>query len=614
MPEWVKYPVAVLLVAAVTAGLLAIHRLLPLFHYPIYYVITLLAIAYWLGTGPAILASILEFLALDFFLSRPGYVFHPLPSTPDDWAQFSAFLAGVSMVTIIMISLNKYRQRNEDLTQILQESKKRYQGLVEATSDWTWEVDAKGVYTYASPRVREMLGYEPHEVIGKTPFDLMLPDEVERLKPIVMQHFTNAEPIESLENINLHKDGHRVVLETSGLPVFNEDGSLAGYRGIDRDITQRKQAEEALYEVSQRLKFHVENSPLAVVEFDPRYRIILWTKGAERMFGWSAEEVLGKSAWEMKWIYEEDTDTVATLSSKLFDQRTAGNIIKNRNYRKNGSLIYCEWYNSTLFDSSGDVVSILSLVQDVTQETNLRKELENQFTLLQQALVPAAPETVSGYTTAAVYVPASAGQEIGGDFYDSFQTEDGKLGVVIGDVCGKGIEAASLAAASRSTFRAFTYELSSTAESMTHTNTVICAQQAETGKFVTVAGFVIDPESGHLDYTSAGHPPCAIRRANGQVEFISISNPPIGTQDKWGYKSTEDQLEPGDKLLLYTDGILEARRGLDFFDIDGIRRTLLEQGDKPPDELANSLLQAAKDWAEGDLRDDVAIVVIERNE
>jgi len=126
----------------------------------------------------------------------------------------------------------------------LRESRRRFRSLVEATSDWVWEIDQNGIYTYSSPKVKDLLGYEPEEIIGKTPFDLMPPDEAERVAGLFKDIAESRQPFNGLENTNLHKDGRNVVLETSGVPIFDEGGNLLGYRGIDRDITERKKAEE----------------------------------------------------------------------------------------------------------------------------------------------------------------------------------------------------------------------------------------------------------------------------------------------------------------------------------------------------------------------------------
>ncbi len=138
-------------------------------------------------------------------------------------------------------------------TAALQESESRFRNLVETTSDWIWEVDAQGVYTYVSPRVLDLLGYLPEEVIGKTPFDLMPAEEAQRVAELFATCMSARQTLVDLENVNLHKDGHRVVLETSGVPILGEDGELCGYCGIDRDISGRKQDEATLVQVNRAL-------------------------------------------------------------------------------------------------------------------------------------------------------------------------------------------------------------------------------------------------------------------------------------------------------------------------------------------------------------------------
>ncbi len=135
----------------------------------------------------------------------------------------------------------------------LQASEERFRGLVESTSDWIWEVDQRGVYTYVSPQIRNLLGYAPEEVLGKTPFDLMPTDEAQRISEIFKSIAADKKSIKNFENFNRHKDGHLVVLETSGVPFYDAHGNFGGYRGIDRDITERKLVEERL-EASLREK------------------------------------------------------------------------------------------------------------------------------------------------------------------------------------------------------------------------------------------------------------------------------------------------------------------------------------------------------------------------
>lgn len=154
----------------------------------------------------------------------------------------------------------------------LRESRERYRSLVETISDWVWEVDENGIYTYSNPRVFDQIGYTPDEVLGKTPFDFMLPEEVTRVGEIFGRIIDSRKPFSSLENGARHRDGHTVVLETSGVPLFDQDGQFVGYRGIDRDITERKKAEDALRESNDRFIAFIKEAamrlknPMEVIE------------------------------------------------------------------------------------------------------------------------------------------------------------------------------------------------------------------------------------------------------------------------------------------------------------------------------------------------------------
>lgn len=136
----------------------------------------------------------------------------------------------------------------------IEANREKFRNLAEITSDWIWEVDISGVYTYASPVVYDLLGYHPEEVVGKRPFDFMPEDEAKRLENIYQQALTEGKAFRNIENINLHKNGSRVTLETSGVPVFDYRGMVIGFRGIDRNISSRKHTEKRLLEESKKLK------------------------------------------------------------------------------------------------------------------------------------------------------------------------------------------------------------------------------------------------------------------------------------------------------------------------------------------------------------------------
>jgi PAS domain S-box-containing protein len=157
----------------------------------------------------------------------------------------------------------------------------------------------------------------------------------------------------------------------------------------------RLQAESALREsgqrfreLSQRLSYHVDNSPLAVVEWGADMRLTRWSGAAERVFGWRAEEVLGKRMEDFRWVHEDDLANVRMVAKGLCTGENPGCFSANRNYRKDGKVIFCEWYNSSLLGEGGELQSILSLVLDVTE----RKMAESALREAQRQLQAYAGE------------------------------------------------------------------------------------------------------------------------------------------------------------------------------------------------------------------------------
>ena len=171
-------------------------------------------------------------------LRKSGAAFYGLISSSDLVSQ-----TGEKTGTILTITDISDRKTAEIK---LVQSEERFRSLIENTSDWIWEVDESGNFTYVSPKIRELLGYEPEELIGTSPFALMPDDEAARLTARLREFAAALAPFSGVENINCHKDGHLVVLESSGVPILDEHGNFRGYRGVDRNITERKEIEKNL--------------------------------------------------------------------------------------------------------------------------------------------------------------------------------------------------------------------------------------------------------------------------------------------------------------------------------------------------------------------------------
>lgn len=149
-------------------------------------------------------------------------------------------LLGYMTLRPVKKQMKKYIADLEEKQRYLEESEQRFKDLSYSTADWIWEVDRLGRYTFAAGKVRQTLGYEPEELIDKTPFDLMDSEEAESIRSVFLTLSDNNMPVVDLENWNLTKSGERICFLTNGVPVFDDDGGLIGYRGLNKDITVQK--------------------------------------------------------------------------------------------------------------------------------------------------------------------------------------------------------------------------------------------------------------------------------------------------------------------------------------------------------------------------------------
>ncbi|WP_233258593.1 PAS domain S-box protein [[Phormidium] sp. ETS-05] len=258
------------------------------------------------------------------------------------------------------------------------DSEERFRNLVETSSDWVWEVDATGTYTYCSPKVREILGYEPEEIIGKTPFDIMPPPEARRVGEIFGQIAAAKAPFSCLENSNYHKEGHLVVLETSGVPIFGADGSFRGYRGMDRDVTERHRVEEIL-RLQQRALAECSNGIVITDPRQPDNPIIHVNRAFERMTGYTAAEVVGRNCRFLEGK-ERGQLSLGELRSAIREGRECRVIL--RNYRKDGTPFWNQLSISPIYDSQGNITHFLGVQNDITQ----MKQTEDALRLSQEKL------------------------------------------------------------------------------------------------------------------------------------------------------------------------------------------------------------------------------------
>ncbi len=267
----------------------------------------------------------------------------------------------------------------------LKKNSETYMELVKNARTLIIKQDTAGQITYFNEYARDFFGYSEKEIIGKTAKETIIPAKESTGRDLYkMADSIYSDPDKYSVNINenIKKNGERVIVEWHNKALKDKYGNRTGHLAIGFDITERVMAENALKESEQRLRFHFENSPLAVVEWDSDFIVTQWSKEAERIFGWMKEDTLGRRIDKLNLIYPEDLTRVNLTMERL----TSGNETlvnsSNRNVKKSGETIECIWYNSVLFDQKGKMKSVMSLVNDVTE----LKEAENKLKKAQDKL------------------------------------------------------------------------------------------------------------------------------------------------------------------------------------------------------------------------------------
>jgi PAS domain S-box-containing protein len=237
---------------------------------------------------------------------------------------------------------------------------------------------------------------------------------------------------------------------------------------------------------------------------------------------------------------------------------------------------------------------------------------------LQRSLLPPRLPRIEGFEIAARYRAAGEGNQVGGDFYDVFQRTDSSWIVALGDVCGKGPEAAALTALARYTLRAAAISDGAPQILMTALNEAILRDQPGNGvggRYMTaITGCLdLDPEHPILTIGSAGHPPPVLIRADGTGEAVDVGGRALGLLPGIEIGSCKLELQPGDALLLYTDGVLDAGAPQRPLELDELVAAAAAASRGPAAEMAQAVERAARDRATGAPRDDIAIVVLRRD-
>lgn len=507
------------------------------------------------------------------------------------------------------------RRKRREAEAALVRSERRYKRLVAAVTDYIYTVtikDATVVKTSHGPGCLTVTGYS-HEEYIENPFlwYQMIYEEDRAAVTSLTNDIRAGKDIPSLEHRIRHKDGSiRWVINTI-VPRYSEQGELIGYDGLISDITQRKRSEE-----SHRLQSAALEAAANAIVITDEEGLVIWVNQAfTRMTGYRLEEAVHR---DMSFLKSELHD--AKFYQDLRQTIAEGWVWQGEmiNRRKDGSLYPEEQTITPVNDERGRIKHFICIKQDITerklaeqallQNASMLKEMEIAKQI-QLSLLPASPPTVKGIDCAGICVPAT---HIGGDYYDIF-LHDNELSMVIADVSGHSVGAALIMVETRSVLRAQLKSLQGPAEIVTALNELLHEDLSRAELFITMSYLSYNTATSTLRYTNAGHPPSILYRPqSASFRELDAEGLVLGVQRGVLFDELTLQIESGDLLLLYTDGIIEAEGpGGELFGTKRLQEVLIAQHQKPASGMIAAVLSAVRTFAgRSSFEDDISMLLL----
>jgi PAS domain S-box-containing protein len=540
----------------------------------------------------------------------------------------------------------------------VRESSDNFRGLVDSASDAILIVDHQGLITFANRQVENIFGYQIVEILGQA-HDILVP---ERFRDIHARERTayRAKPesrhmAEGREIFGLHKNGSEFPVEV-GLSPFNAETN-PHVISIVRDISERKRSEEALRQSRERYRTLVSNLNTGVVVHASDTRILLANYRAQELLGLTEDQMLGKKDIDPAWHFLRDDGTrlpteeypvnVVISTRKPLTNYVTG--IKNPKvkdivwvivnafpeYDENNLLkqIVVTFWDYTqlkiaeaaLATRTNDLAKANTKLQrQITERKLVEKELRKKQQQLskdlevaagiQQSLIPSSSPRVGSIRVAWRFEPC---EQIGGDIFNFQHAGRNQISFYVLDVCGHGVSSALISAAV-SQFLQTNYEFSANASETVQPESVLNSLERifpleRFDSFFTIVYVTVDYVNGRLIYSCAGHPSPIILHPDGELEVLDMHGPVIGTGYDQPFRQKETQLEHGDKIILYTDGVLDYPNPAGkLFGMQRFQKALKKHGHQPIQTLMDSVQITIKDFAGcASPEDDLSMMVVE---
>ncbi len=538
-------------------------------------------------------------------------------------------------------------RRLHDAQIALHESEKLYAAIADTLPFGTWELNADGTEAmHMSANYCALFGMTPHEIMHEGWRQRVNPQDAERF----LAAWNARSPSEVFESeYRVHAvDGKTYWILSRGVALTDADGAVTGWAGFSLDITEHKRSETRLTMLSDLGRvLSLSLEPKATL--DRAARVIV-----PRLADWCAVDLVDREGNMQRALFLHGYDDAMNIVRRLSDAdqrrlifgRTAVRVVATKTPQLRQSVQPGPEGGQPLNPDEQAIVGRLwptsliavpLVVRDKTLGAMMiaSKEGEEHYSkddldfaviiarrvalaldnallyerelrvadMFQRASLPASLPNIPGIAIHAHYQPGAREAEIGGDWYDAFQLSDGRVGVSIGDVAGKGLQAAATMSAVRLLIRATALEGSTPSRVLARANELLLNDRPT---MVTAVFGILDPEEMTFTCSIAGHPPPIVVSADGDVATGSPSAPPLGIMGDAEYAQQSLMVPLGSMLVLYTDGLVESKKARQQGDaglFESVRAVAASSVANPAESIAARLVDPSP-------LDDVAVLTI----
>jgi PAS domain S-box-containing protein len=538
-----------------------------------------------------------------------------------------------------------------------QEGRRWLAAVVDQAEDGVLTKDQQGLITSWNPGAQRLYGYRAEEVLGRS-IRLLIPPHKAGEERRILDQIVRGERLDHYETERVRKDGRVIDVSITISPLHSAEGDVIGASVIAREITALKRHEHGQRLLAQAgavldrsldprstLRAIAELTvpdlcELCVIDLvdedgrpswavaaaadDPelasslqtlRERYPLDPKGdhpVARALRTGEPELLPELTDEVLQAIAQSEEHLEFM--RRFRYRSAVVVPLRARGRTLGVLSVLHLHDDRTYDRE-DLDLLLQLASRAAvayDNARLYAERSRIAATLQEGLLPPALPAIPGFDLAAQFRPAGEGLDVGGDFYDIFETGEGAWTLVIGDVCGKGAQAAALTALARHTVRALAGEGHSPSEILVRLNRSMIGAAEMPDRYLTivVGALEVSRERRTLRLASAGHPSPLRVGPEGCVEMLSDGGPLAGVYSDTGYHEQEFSLDAGDAVVFYTDGVTDAGAPQRIVSIEDLRSAVAAHDGESADRIAAAIDRLAVDAGQRRPRDDIAVLVL----